>query len=496
MNAKHWLIILAAVVLVTLNLNPRIGPNGDDAAYVEFAQGILRGRGLVWTHYPIPERSGYRTFTLPLLILPFERLVPGAYLYYKLIPWAAFLLLGPILLRLWRLPDKLLWLALVLFHPWVIDYTHQLLTEIPFLALSCLLLIGLERWLRRKGWGRRWPLLVLGLYFLIHLKELGYALLAGFVLCGLCRKQWSKTAAFAGLILLLLVADIFVFNLHEGIYLNLTLMRNQYDPGAGAANVGELAFRPIRRAAEYALNRFPDFFLLPYFHAIDPHLPDKTINPFFIVKAVPGLLLALLMLRGFVRRWRQGPFLTEWYFLFFFLILLVWQSALPRYLIPITPLLFGYLFTGARGLPRRLPWRLAFVALFVLQLGTTLQMSREAQSGYLLPHWQAYYDASRWAAGNLPPDAVILCRKPGITWLVAKRHTADYPLETSPAALQAVLTRYGVTHVLIDELAVGEFAADRYLRPALRDLRLHTVSRFHAGNRTELLELARPERAR
>jgi len=484
------LIALCAIALATITLNGQIGPNGDDAAYVEFAQGIIGGHGLAWMHFPVPEPSGYRTFTLPLLLLPFERLVPGSYLLYKLVPWLAFIGLALFLRRFGQVRDRALWLLLVLFNPYLIDYTNQILTEIPFLFLSLLLLHGLHRWSRRGGW--HWLPLALGLYLLIHLKELGYALLAALPLCALLYRRRRRLLLVFAAVLALLAFDLLVLNLHENIYFSLTRMHNQYDPAAGSVSPAEFAQRCGKRVLEYALNRLPEFFLMPYFHGIDPHRADGTLNPQFIFKAVPGALLTLLLLRGFRRRCRQCCALTEIYVALYALILIAWQSGLPRYLIPLTPLLYGYLFDGMHGVPRRLPWRLAWAAFFILTLATTLQVSYTARTQPLLPHWQAYYAASRWAEEHLPPTAVIACRKPGLTYLLASRHTVEYPLLADSGPLTALVAQYGVTHILVDELMTGGPLANRYLRPALAASGLQPRAVFRAGQHTELVEVQQP----
>ncbi len=484
MNRRHLLIALAAIALAAAGLNGLIGPNGDDAAYVMFAQGLLRGQGLVETCSPIPEPSHFRTFTLPLLLLPFELLVPGQWLLYKVVPFTAFVLLALLLTRWGAMRHRTLWLALTLFNPYLIEYAGLILTEIPYLLLSLLLLRALSRWSRRGHWLRLLPL-ALGLYFLIHTKELGYALLGALVLFALLHPQRRRALWVVALVLAFLATDYAVFNLRENIYLFQTRMENQYDPGRGTVTPLSFALRCGRRVLEYALNRFPDFFLLPYFHGIDPHLPDGSINPRFALKALPGLLLALLIGRGWWLSARRRRALPELYLLLYAGILVAWQSGLPRYLIPVAPLLFLYLVRGAGGLPRPRLWYAAGILLVLLQVTTAAQMVYTARTQPLLPHWAAYYRASQYAA-QLPPDTVIACRKPGITYLLAGRHAVPYPLTDRPADLQATVARFGVTHILVDELATGGLLADRYLRPALAGSGLRTRVLYHDGGRTEL----------
>ena len=491
MTRPHLIIALLAIALAATTLNGLIGPNGDDAAYVMFAQGLLRGQGLVETCSPIPEPSHFRTFTLPLLLIPFEQFVPGQYLLYKLIPWSAFVMLALAMTRMFRRRERTFWLLLTLFNPYVIEYSTQILTEIPYLLLSLLLLNALQRWSRRGHWLRLLPL-ALALYFLIHLKELGYALLAALGLFALLHPRRRRVLWVLALVLAFLAADYAVLNLRENIYLFQTRMVNQYDPGRGTVTPLSFAARGGRRGLEYALNRFPDFFLLPYFHAIDPHRPDGGINPWFAVKALPGLLLALLLLRGFRLRCRRRYGLPELYLAFYMLILIAWQSGLPRYLIPVAPLLYLCLLDGLRGLPWPRAARLALAALAVLTVAAALQVQHTARTAPLLPHWQAYYRASQWAGSHLPPDAVIACRKPGLTYLLAGRHAVSYPLTDQPEELRQTVRRFGVTHILVDELFTGGPLADLYLRPALAQSGLATRVVYRDGTRTELRAVARP----
>jgi len=490
MNRRSLLVILIAIVLGCINLNDRIGPNGDDAAYIEFARGIMQGHGLAWMHPPVPEPSGYRTFTLPLFIIPFEYFVPGQYKVYKLIPLLAYALLGFVLYRLWPLRNKTLWLILILFNPWVVEHAHQLLTEIPYITLSCLLISGYRRWQRRPRWGWHWLWLVIGTYLLIHLKELGYALLAAILVQGVFRRYRKKTIVLVISVFFLLGAD-YIIGLRENIYGNLTMMQNQYNPGQGVIGIGGFCQRVGFRLLEYPLNRFPDFFLLPWLHGIDPHTYDGEINPdFLIYKAPIGLIIGLIILRGFWWRWRRGPFVTEVYILFYGVILVIWQSGLPRYLIPIAPFLFGYLLLGTRGLPRNTLWQMAWAIFIILNLSTTLSLSQAAYNQTLLPHWQVYYDASAWCRNNLPPDAVIACRKPTITYLLSDRHTVEYPLTPDPEALRNQIDHYGITHIIVDELATGGLLSDHYLKPALANGTIPIKTVFQTARRTKIVAVS------
>jgi hypothetical protein len=94
--------------------------------------------------------------------------------------------------------------------------------------------------------------------------------------------------------------------------------------------------------------------------------------------------------------------------------------------------------------------------------------------------WRQYYAAMRWIGASLPEDAVVLCRKPYLGYLLAHRRTVGVPRTTDPAAYRRTLRQHGVDYVVLDRLPLPgtrEVVIPR-IREAPRDyVPVHAVGR-------------------
>ena len=80
---------------------------------------------------------------------------------------------------------------------------------------------------------------------------------------------------------------------------------------------------------------------------------------------------------------------------------------------------------------------------------TRAYLDGDEMTGYE-PFFQDYLDASRWVGDNAP-DAVILARKPTLTWYWSGgRPSVVYPFHGDPERTWEFIRRKGITHIVLD----------------------------------------------
>ena len=184
-------------------------------------------------------------------------------------------------------------------------------------------------------------------------------------------------------------------------------------------------------------------------------------------RVVGALLGGILVAWGITRAIRsRGPAPWDLYVLATLAVLPIWPWLGDRYVLTLAPFLWLYLLIGLDGASRRLVGGPAVGVLAVGALSAFLLVARvreipdrwdrtrdwlagEELAGYD-PFWEDYFSAARWIGENAPEDAIVLARKPTLTWYWSGRHAIDWPFWESPEEKWRYIRRQGVSHILIE----------------------------------------------
>jgi len=114
------------------------------------------------------------------------------------------------------------------------------------------------------------------------------------------------------------------------------------------------------------------------------------------------------------------------------------------------------------------------------------------------PDWQNYMLASKWAAQNLPDSAVVICRKPQMSWVASGGKDffkGIYRLESSnPDSMVTFFKEMGATHVIMANLRLNpRMKTERTITTVRNSLYLLTVR--YPGALTLLKEIGNDEKA-
>ncbi|MBD3335462.1 MAG: DUF2029 domain-containing protein [Candidatus Eisenbacteria bacterium] len=460
------LILLALAHLATFDA--RLHINGDNVAYIRLAQDIRHGQSW-WPPSRFPPG-------LPWLLLPVQLVSGVALVPQKLLVTLCGLLAAfcgaRAAVRRWGTGSGAVMAILGFSLVPVIEYSHYVLSEIPYLACLAALVWWLDgRVVRQDRPGETRTGVIAALLaaaaFWIRSTGLAVLLVVPLVLLARGRRRaalWS--AGTAGVLLL----PYIVRTLSGGggrSYLRQFFLVNPYHPHFGTVSLSDLATRVAVNFKEYAFLEIPNLvwpvhFRSTYTEALElgRHLPVPAIAAILLLFGL-GLFRALR--RRAVWGWLTAASLGA--------VLLwppVWSSS--RFLLPVAPFLMWAFLLGAHRfgrwiLGRRAVWSAGLVAAVVGVLAVVNLAKLEAQNDAYPPAWAGYFRAARWARENTPSNILIIDRKPGLFGFVSRRRCEGFPREPDGLALIRDLQRRGADLVVLSRIPFDDIT--RYLLPAI-----------------------------
>jgi hypothetical protein len=194
-----------------------------------------------------------------------------------------------------------------------------------------------------------------------------------------------------------------------------------------------------------------------------------------------GSAFAVAMLYGWARKLKR-PGLPEIWLPVYLALVLLWPVpwAGPRFLFPVVPLLA--LYTGEAvafvaklaSHPRIFAGALLLAGVITALPGLRTQMTiasacRERYAnGEEFPcterKFADFFVTATKTRGKLPPNSVVLSRKPTIFFLHSGYQSALYPLSPVPDSLFNLARRIGAHYVVVDQISD---LAPKYLHPVL-----------------------------
>jgi hypothetical protein len=197
-----------------------------------------------------------------------------------------------------------------------------------------------------------------------------------------------------------------------------------------------------------------------------------------------GVPLTALTVGGFVidaRKRRMNA--MAWYTLLTVGIVLFWPAVWSgdRFLIPILPFLFYYLYVGFRQFGVWIRFRqlasvmtAAIMVLFVVtvigRIGPNVRnLSEYAKGDHLAGYdegFRSYFQAAEWLRDHTDSSAIVVSRKPIFTYVYSGRTSFAYPFVADQNRILAAIDSLRATHVFL-ETFFG--TSTRYLYPVIRD---------------------------
>jgi hypothetical protein len=296
-------------------------------------------------------------------------------------------------------------------------------------------------------------------------RSAGAPLLMALFIWLVLRKQYRAM----GIVVAMSVPLIFAWWLRghlygAGGYLEPFLSVDPYNPALGSVTPSILLDRVAKNAVEYGSLHLS-------------RLVFGTVRTGWIF----GLTFAVAVLYGWARRLRR-PGLPEIWLPIYLALVILWPVAWAgaRFLFPVVPLLALYVgvtiaqLAKAASHPRIFAGALLLAGVITVRPGLERQIKigtacRERYANgdnfpCLEPSFAGFFMVAEQSRGKLPPNSVVLSRKPTIFFLHSGYRSALYPLSPIPDSLFNLANRIGARYVLVDQIMD---LAPRYLHPIM-----------------------------
>jgi len=438
--------MILSVLMSILMFDPKVSYSGDDSDYIVDAKGF-------WENFTYP---GLRGALYPMFLAPFIGIFGMNLILLKALS-AIFIVSSVWLLyRSFRslVPPLVLAPTLILFsiNSFVFFFASQTFSEPFYLLVQGLFFLCFSRYFLqeratplqlKKDWRKYLIIGVLALAMTLT-RSIGYGIVIGMALYFILRLQWKD-------LLLSLAAIAMIFFLYQtvlsllygtgmsatgGAYsIDFLLSKNPYDPNNGAETFAGLIDRIKNNADIYLSN-----YLCQYFGVIKERISNEFSISTFRTIIICALYFASLII-AFIKRNKAllftGLYIGVMFFATFVVLQPTWGEDRKMMIYYSHTLLF--LFGGLYLLFQLKELKKAFfiypVILIIILIGTSINTKAKVGRnlpilqqnmlgndlyGYT-PDWENFVRMCRWANDKLEKDAVIVSRKPSISYIYTGR---------------------------------------------------------------------------
>ncbi len=459
---------LSATFLITMLLfEPKVSIGGDDSIYINRAYNLIHNGtfpAFQGPLYPVILSLfiailGINVIALKMLSVLF--LIGHFFFLFKVFSkyFSPFLLLVFTLLMSFSAP--------------LLAYGSMTYSEAFYLFLQSGFLFCFDKYFLSRPAVNKFqidkPIVIIGvlLFSLFLTRNVGLVALIAVIAFFIFQKSWktaiSTLAVFGAMLLVYQLMKVTLWDISDTQISgqgSTLLLKNSFKPEMGNETAIGFLQRLIVNSVYYL-----GFHLFNIF--------GVSSSESFIIQIFIALIVYILLIKGLLLNRKASPFwfFTGLYILItcavtFLVLQIYWNQE--RLIIIAAPLMMAFLlhtlsmqFTS--GL-RRLSWVfMIFVSILIYaNLSGTITtipgridvmrhyVQGEDLYGYP-PDWQNYLSMVRWTKANLPPDAYVACRKPGMAFIYSKGknfHGIWRVPSDDPEKLYRLLKDAGVTHVI------------------------------------------------
>ncbi|MCX6245453.1 MAG: hypothetical protein NTU98_12230 [Bacteroidetes bacterium] len=432
-----WIGLGLTLFLGALLFDLRISDSSDDSDYILAALDFIRGKS-----FPAWHGSFYPLFLcLPVLIF-------GANLF--VLKFISFLLMAGHFVVLFqtfksRVRPTILVIVTLLtaISSYILYFSSSTFSEALYFFLQALAVFYFfkiidnlnpepdERFPDKKLW------IVFGLLaFLLSItRNVGLGIVIAFILYFLLNRQYKATLYGIGSFLIFQIP----YSLYQKIFwkipgfsfggqLGVMIQKDAYNPALGNEDVAGFVIRFLKNSELYFSKHLPKFLGLRAFDS------DQTS---FILTVVIFILFLTGLIVAFRRKNRYMQFIALYLAVAISITFLTQQVRWDqgRLILVYIPLLIILILYGLSEISKHRYLKIipVFVlGIFIISFFSTFyrtadkarqnwpvlkaQATGHKYAGFT-PDWVHYFQASEWAAKNLPADAVIGCRKASMSFI-------------------------------------------------------------------------------
>ncbi|MEO0089255.1 MAG: hypothetical protein ABIK56_01830 [candidate division WOR-3 bacterium] len=478
MDKKKIFFILFIVFLLftILTYDPKPALGGDNIHYLLLARSLISFKGYKDLWHPEERPHTQYPFGFPLLIIPFLLIFGENSLFLNFLPLLFFIGSFFLIKKIFQEAKwRFLLAALFFFSPLVIENSHVLLSEPPFIFFSLLTFYLFILYEEKKDF-RFFILFVFSSIFTFFIRTAGIGLLLAIFLYLLTKKNYKfLIIALAIFLIVFLPWERRNKKVREGSsYLQQFLQKDPYQPELGNINLSEYISRVFKNFYLYNFVIVPKIF---YFNEFPPIIWQIIIGSLTI-------LLIIIALFTLIKNKKPLNKLIFYYFIFSSLIIFSWPEiwSSERFLFPFFIFFLYLIFIG--GEKFFIKYKISFFTypllffIFFFYLIRDFQMIKgnlpntirnfagDRYAGYPID-WQNYFKVLEWLRENTEEKAIVISRKPEFTYFISKRKSFLYKFSSNPEEVLKEMLEKKADYLLYDNF-YWTGTSQRYLLPVLK----------------------------
>lgn len=485
--AVPTLVLAATLAVCAWTFDEKLSYTGDNTEFVILARSLAQGQGLSLISRPVPSPGSKFPPGFPIMLAPVAALFAldddTATADWIAMKWVvAVLFAGSMALFYLLISDQwarlpaLVATALCLTNPLLVDYGHQVMSELPYLFFSLLSLLLIERSMKRKEVrGNYWFYGALAaIMWAYYVRSVGVVLVAAVIFYIVQQRHYLK-ALVTGVAAGLAALPWWLRNSALGkgsFYLKQLFLENPYYEERGVMDLTSYADRLWFNTMGYLTREIPGALYPPLRPQEELALWTPDVGALLHISTL--LLVALAAYTVYLCMRRGQHLLIFNYIILLMGTQIVWPWLSDRFLIPVLPFFIFFAVRVASDVVERLRQRAvrwgaialvstAAAAGLVVNVSALGDLVEKAEGEYAYTY-RSYYAVGRWLKDNVSEDAVIACRKPFWMYVVSGRKSVVYPYKDPPAVL-ASIDENGVDYVVVGELSLTTV---RHLVPTIR----------------------------
>ena len=447
--------LLMGILLFDSNLSL----SGDNAQFINLGRSLAAGYGLSETLGDTPTPHSKYPFGFPVLLAIVDSIIPNSLIALKSFVLLLYAISLPLIYKFIRhyaeASLSLCVAILSLVSKPLLEFSHQVMSEIPFLPFALLALILFQRAHENES-TKILLFAILTSIAAYYIRSAGIVLVGTGMIFFALHQKWKETGIIAGgSLLLALPWQLRNRALGGNDYVNQLFSINPYDPEEGLLTFGTFIERIVTNAQIYGLRIIPDVFV-----------PSFATQANVILGLIfTGLVLYAIVI-GLQKRQLPAVFLVC-YLGLYLLWPQVWSDI--RFLIPAIPILFYAFLTSISNLTQKInvsATQKAIVITFLIAFASNSVATHELseRNGQFPPNWKNYFDAGEWIKNNTDPNIKISCRKPFLMNAITNRKSGGYIWE-SPDKIIADFEKNNIDIVIVDN--IGFRSTPEFLFPAV-----------------------------
>lgn len=476
LGAVGWVLVVGIYVLA---FDPILGSGGDNAHYINLAKSLSQFQGYRDPMIPGSPPALARPPAFPFLLAPVVRLFGINIVALKMVPFLMGVIALLFVFLFFRtylpLPRALLIALLTGTNYAIVEYTSEVLTEIPFLCLSLLALLLLLKFEKEKTTLNIYCLLAGFLVVVTYWTRWGALTLLGTsVLYFILKNNYKKALALGAVILVFFLywqircmvvksTDVSGFDL-MGSWIS--------DSGKQSLVAGILSkgFTNLKIAFDMIPQNLFNYKLMSG-KVLTTNLWIVIVSCFVLLGYVWHLVRFRTQMDLYVPTVMIAPILTS----------IPSPANIARYLVPLVPFLIYYLFVGiglffrrferlgtySKHISNTVLMIVASLMLFVNLSGISDKIQLAHRKEPYPADYARFLETAFWAKKETPPGSYFAVRKPTTFYLLSERCACTYygnvygPYDQwSKDAEEKILSMYEENN--IDFLILDRFSGSAY----------------------------------